>query len=824
MLQLEASPGLAQTRAVQLLQFDVAELASSVAVAEAGAWDVLRACVTRLRDNVERSAYSTHVPAELRVLYHLVESDRRADAEAFLRRGGLDCPDFPTSRDEVGWVQHLPFFDDDQVPRETFLLTGAQMPVRSAIRSVRRLGETTLEVYGWAYIENVDLADRGQTVRAWARCTDAVTAQELASRVRVPLEVFPAFDEDIDEFARSGSTSCDYRTAAFSVRVPLEPLADGNWTLDLEIEAGGETQTIEWTGAWAFGTGVLRHVASAGAARVAVCSAQSGGPLLIRTGAAEVVARGETRRGQVPEVGPGAAPEIVTVDLHDDSLVISVRSQGVDLTRFRAEYQADQVTLSAATMKESGDLWSVVLGLYETRWGESGLRIPPGFYRLRLVDAVTGDEQIPVATPELLDLLPLGWTTDAARVTAQLRALHPRTLAVMIRPPLLPQERGQRNQARLRSTIPSDSPREHSVFFRNLFGETTDDSALAIHEELQARGTDLTLYWSVRDRSVPVPEGGVPLIEGSQEWHRRLGAAAYLVVNVHQPLWYIKPPGQQIVQTFHGYPYKMMGQSWWGRMRLPTGQVHSYLERSAQWDHLVSPAAYATPHLLREFFTPEAAARVNVIEAGYPRNDVLLGPDTDQIRARVRTLLGIADDQKAVLYAPTFRDYLSANDLTAKTVDFLDPEALTRRLGPDYVLLMRGHAFHARANIAAGNTSQIRDVTYYPTIADLCLASDAAILDYSSLRFDYALTRKPIVFLVPDNDIYHTNRPGIIDYAPTAPGPHLTNTRQVADQLRDLDTLTRRYQQPIEDFITSYLELEDGHAASRVVDQIFPTS
>ena len=42
------------------------------------------------------------------------------------------------------------------------------------------------------------------------------------------------------------------------------------------------------------------------------------------------------------------------------------------------------------------------------------------------------------------------------------------------------------------------------------------------------------------------------------------------------------------------------------------------------------------------------------------------------------------------------------------------------------------------------------DVTTYPEINDLILASDAAVLDYSSLRFDFALTGRPMLFLVPD--------------------------------------------------------------------------
>ena len=56
---------------------------------------------------------------------------------------------------------------------------------------------------------------------------------------------------------------------------------------------------------------------------------------------------------------------------------------------------------------------------------------------------------------------------------------------------------------------------------------------------------------------------------------------------------------------------------------------------------------------------------------------------------------------------------------------------------------------------APGN---VVDVTDHPDVNDLILASDAAVLDYSSLRFDYGITGKPMIFLVPDLERYDRGR------------------------------------------------------------------
>ena len=68
-------------------------------------------------------------------------------------------------------------------------------------------------------------------------------------------------------------------------------------------------------------------------------------------------------------------------------------------------------------------------------------------------------------------------------------------------------------------------------------------------------------------------------------------------------------------------------------------------------------------------------------------------------------------------------------------------------------------------------------MTGYPEINHLVLAADAAVLDYSSLRFDVALARRPMVFLVPDLARYERDVRGFLyDFRSSAPGPLLDDT------------------------------------------------
>ena len=375
--------------------------------------------------------------------------------------------------------------------------------------------------------------------------------------------------------------------------------------------------------------------------------------------------------------------------------------------------------------------------------------------------------------------------------------------------------RGRYRQQRLREeTRPAALTR--GLLLRSYFGEHATDNGVAVQEELSRRGSDLPVYWAVQDYSVPVPQGGIPVVVNSREWYQLLNSATYYMDNMFQPEYHRKPEGQVVLQTFHGYPFKVMGHTHWRNLQLSRARIAAYDQRAADWDYLVSPARYATPLLQREF-----AYGGEVLEIGYPRNDVLQSPHADTIRTLTRSALGLEDGQTAVLYAPTFRDYLTKGESKAVMGDFFDFARATRALGDEYVILVRGHAFNARSRQRVGSDRGVVDVTDYPEVSDLYLAADAAVVDYSSLRFDFGVTGKPMIFLCPDLQRYVETRGWLFDLGPTAPGPLVSTTDEVVSCLQDLEGVRREHRAEYEAFRADFLNLEDGHAARRLVDAVF---
>src|SRR5690606_32443872 len=191
--------------------------------------------------------------------------------------------------------------------------------------------------------------------------------------------------------------------------------------------------------------------------------------------------------------------------------------------------------------------------------------------------------------------------------------------------------------------------------------------------------------------------------------------------------------------------------------------------RNAEYDAIVVPSERAA-----EFYRQEYDYTGRVLVTGYPRSDFIVNAHRDRVRTEVLGRLGVDPATTVVLYAPTYRDQLTTRVYAAKLFDELDLVALTERLGPDVTILLRGHNNNQRELDRVLSVPQVVDVTDSPEINELTVAADVAVLDYSSLRFDWALTGRPAVYFVPDVETYFAQRPPLFPYAGTAPGPWAT--------------------------------------------------
>src|SRR5690606_37585013 len=123
------------------------------------------------------------------------------------------------------------------------------------------------------------------------------------------------------------------------------------------------------------------------------------------------------------------------------------------------------------------------------------------------------------------------------------------------------------------------------------------------------------------------------------------------VSNMRQPLHLIKRKGNVFLETWHGTPLKKLVFDMKDVYSAnPNYKEHLY-KQSRAWDYLISPNEYSSKIFRRAFkFDKE------LLEYGYPRNDILYAPDKEERARSIKKSLGIPLDKKVILYAPTWRD------------------------------------------------------------------------------------------------------------------------------------------------------------------------
>nr|WP_272902832.1 CDP-glycerol glycerophosphotransferase family protein [Streptomyces sp. BA2] len=373
-------------------------------------------------------------------------------------------------------------------------------------------------------------------------------------------------------------------------------------------------------------------------------------------------------------------------------------------------------------------------------------------------------------------------------------------------------ERGAYRQHRLRT---AHYPRQRTQQLRDAVLYFDGDSPRAVHEELVRRGVDVEHLWVTQDQQTRVPAGARGVEEHSAAWYEALARCRRIVTAGHLPDFFERRDGQTVVQTWNGAPLKRIGTDLTDTLYADHGHLDVLPKLSRQWDVLVSPNRFSTPHLGRAL-----AYEGEVMEAGSPRNDVFFSDDRDKVAERVRHELGIAPDKRVVLYAPTFRDHLAYSPGRFRYEPALDFAAAQDVLGDDHVLLVRKHPLTA-GRLPGARAPFVRDVSSHPRTAELLLISDVLVTDYSSLMFDFAHTGRPMLFHAYDLEHYRdTVRGFYLDFETSAPGPLLASTGEVVEALRDLDSLTARHAEAYAAFREAYCDLDDGRASARVAERL----
>ncbi|ANZ62318.1 CDP-glycerol glycerophosphotransferase family protein [Secundilactobacillus paracollinoides] len=360
-----------------------------------------------------------------------------------------------------------------------------------------------------------------------------------------------------------------------------------------------------------------------------------------------------------------------------------------------------------------------------------------------------------------------------------------------------------------------------TIVFESFGGRQVSDSPYAIYRLFKELYPGFNFVWSI-DRSLKkfCKENNIPfVVRRTSKWVRTLEKATYWISNARFPSWVKKPNYVTYIQTWHGTPLKKLGLDI-ENVSMPgttTAKYHAnFVKEANRWDALVSPNDYST-----RIFRSAFGFNNQILKVGYPRNDELLNSSADDIQ-RLKEEMGIPLDKKVVLYAPTYRDnqFAEKGKYTFELPFSLDD--FKKQFGEDTVLILRMHYLIANALDISDYTDFVYDFSSHPNISDLYLVSDMLITDYSSVFFDYAYLKRPILFYPYDYHLYKDELRGFyLDYEKDLPGDIANNESELlAGIKKDLQQPDMSHDARFMKFYKRFCAIDDGLSSLKIVNYV----
>ena len=361
--------------------------------------------------------------------------------------------------------------------------------------------------------------------------------------------------------------------------------------------------------------------------------------------------------------------------------------------------------------------------------------------------------------------------------------------------------------------------KDNWIIFESFVGRNYSGQPKYIYQYLQKNyGKKYNYIWIVNDKKLEIDGKHTKVKRFGLKYYYYMTRSKYWVNNMRQPYAFPKRDSQIMLETWHGTPLK--------RLVFDMDDVHSanpkykqiVYKQSRKWDYLLSDNGFSTEVFQSCFMFDKE----KILELGYPANDPMYDKNLDVKAAELKRKIGVPLDKKVLLYAPTWRDDNMYGAGEYKFELALDLNRLYKEFGDEYVILLRMHYWVVDQLDLKGLEDFVINVSKYSDITDIYLISDICMTDYSSVFFDYANLRRPILFYMYDLEKYRDVLRGFyLDINKDLPGPILTTNDEVVDALKNIDEIKKNYNSKYETFYNRFCHIDDGNAAKRVCEKVF---
>lgn len=353
--------------------------------------------------------------------------------------------------------------------------------------------------------------------------------------------------------------------------------------------------------------------------------------------------------------------------------------------------------------------------------------------------------------------------------------------------------------------------KKNKVVVVNYNGKGYGDNCKYIVNELLKSNTEFKIIWLVSNlkKNNEIPEQVQCVKHETIRALYELSTAKIWIDNTIKRFKPVKRKGQVYIQTWHaGLGMKKVG--------IDVKKCDStYLKQTRNdvkiTDYVISNSDYRNNSFRNQFgYTCE------IIKDGLPRNDILINEcNNEHTKEEIKKKLNIDSESKVLLYAPTFR---RDSTIEVYNIDLQrTKKALENKYGGKWVVLLRLHPHISMFSTDLENNSDFEDVTNYSDLSELLLITDFLISDYSSLIFDYSLTRRPALMYAPDLTQY-IEQQQLTVMPEELPYKIAKDNKELEELIEKFDE--KDYLNKLEEYFVKTGLVETGNSSKIIVDKI----
>lgn len=362
--------------------------------------------------------------------------------------------------------------------------------------------------------------------------------------------------------------------------------------------------------------------------------------------------------------------------------------------------------------------------------------------------------------------------------------------------------------------------KKNRIVFDSSLGKSYAGNPRHIYECIMANGYDMKwdCIWFYENEKYNIPGMSRQVRYGRLRYLYYMATAKVWVFDSRQPEFLVRRRGTYYIQTWHGTPLKKLALDMEDVFMVGESDIDTYKELFAKnvntWDYLISQNPFSSETFRRAF-----DFRKEMLEIGYPRNDILFRENTPDGVRRYRKELGLPLDKKIILYAPTFRDDEYSEDDRYKFQPQISFDLLRKELEDEYIMIVKYHYLIMDAVDWSPYEGFVYHFDQSRDIVELFLVSDYLITDYSSVMFDFSILNRPMFFFAYDFYKYKNELRGFyFSYREEMPGPISATTEELIRDIKNYDP--HKYEEKYRQFREKYNPIDDGEASGRVLDLI----